>query len=305
MKNILRILLPVLVLQACSKEIDTEAPALEVVAEKSTIKAGDTASFRISSNANVLSFYSGEVLKDYDYRAGRTVELDSIRLSFSTSLNYGTQKDQFAVFLSTDFNGDYTAEGVKAATWENITSLFKLAPGNSNTAIPAGVKNLSAYAVKGKALYIGFRFIVKPQTANGSSKLWTMSGFSLTGHSILGAQVLADHKSAGWRVIQQGLHDPGRGAVIQAAQLAFYGNNLDYKEELVEDWVVTKAIETGATDMGPDWSTGIKTLPEPPLASYQHIYEKPGKYLATFIANNVNRHQEKKTIRQVEITVTP
>lgn len=305
MKNIIRILFSALLLQACSKEIDTETPALDVRMEQSTVKAGEAVRFLINSDANVLSFYSGEVLKDYEYRAGRVVELDSVRLSFSTSLNYGTQKDQFAVFISNDFNGDYTADGIKAATWQNITSLFKLAPGNSNTAIPAGVKNITEYAVDGKPLYIGYRFIVQPQTANGGSKLWTMSAFSVTGHSILGSQVLADHKSAGWHVILQGLHDPGRGAIVQAAQLAFYGNNLNYKDELQEDWVISKALETGATDMGPDWGTGIKTLPDPQLESYEYTYEKPGKYIATFVGKNVNSHSEKQVIKQVAITVTP
>lgn len=290
---------------ACNKEIKTDAPVLEVSVEKADIKAGDTATFNIQSDANVLSFYSGEVLNDYGFHNGRKIAIDSVTLSFSTSLNYGMQKDQFAVFASSDFNGQYTVEGLKAATWQNITTLYKLAPGNSNTAIAAGVKKISQLAAPGKPLYIGYRFIVKPQTANGASKLWTMSAFNMSGHTKLGVQTLADHKSAGWRIIAQGQHDPGRGAVIQAAQLAFYGNNKDFMEEYTEDWVITKAVNMEEVELGPDWGTGIKTLADPPLKAYRYRFTTPGTYTVTFVASNVNSDNESKTVRQVTVKVTP
>ncbi len=290
---------------ACNKDIKTDAPVLEVAVEKADIKAGDTATFAIQSDANVLSFYSGEVLNDYGFRQGRKIAVDSVTLSFSTSLNYGTQKDQFAVFASTDFSGQYTVDGLKAATWQNITAMYKLAPGNSNTAIAAGVKKISQLAAPGKPIYIGFRFIVKPQTANGGSKLWTMSTFNMLGHTKLGAQTLADHKSAGWRIITQGPHDPGRGAVIQSAQLAFYGNNKDYMEEYMEDWVITKAVNMEEVELGPDWGTGIKTLADPPLKSYQYRFTTPGTYTVTFVASNVNSDNESRTERQLTVKVVP
>lgn len=305
MKRIIISCLAAPAIMSCSKEIKTGAPMLEVAVEKNVIRVGDTARFSIHSNANVLSFYSGEVLNDYAFNKGRKVPLDSVMLSFSTSLNYGSQKDQFAVFVSSDFNGQYTVEGVKAATWQNITSLFKLAPGNSNTAIAAGVKKVSQLAVAGKPLYIGCRFIVKPQTANGGSKLWTFSAFNLSGYSKLGVQTLADHKSAGWRIVTQGQHDPGRGAVIQAAQLAFYGNNKDFMEEYMEDWVITKPVGMEETEIGPDWGTGIKTVADPPLKEYAYRFTAPGDYTVTFVGVNVNSDNESRTIRQVSVKVTP
>ncbi|WP_119081051.1 DUF5017 domain-containing protein [Chitinophaga alhagiae] len=290
---------------ACSKDMKTDTPLLEVTVQKAELKAGDTARFNISTNANILSFYSGEVLSDYAFHKERKVILDSVMLSFSTSLNYGTQKDQFTVFASNDFNGQYTVEGLNAATWQNITSWFKLAPGNSNTAIAAGVKKINSLAVPGKPLYIGYRFIVKPQTANGGSKLWTMTGFNVSGYSDLGVQTLADHKSAGWQIIAQGPHDPGRGAVIQAAQLAFFGNNLDYKEEYMEDWVISKPINLEEVDLGPDWGAGIKTLADPPLKEYAYVFSEPGTYTVTFVGLNVNSDSESRVVRQLSIKVTP
>lgn len=290
---------------ACNKDIKTDTPALEVTAEKAVVQAGDTVRFRISSDANILSFYSGEQLSDYEFAKGRKTKIDSVFLSFSTSLNYGTQKDQFAVFASNDFNGQYTVDGLKAATWQNITSWYKLAPGNSNTAIAAGVKKINSLAAPGKPLYIGFRFIQKPQTANGASKLWTMTGFNISGYTELGVQTLADHKSAGWQIIAQGPHDPGRGANIQAAQLAFFGNNKDYMDEYLEDWVVCKAINMEEADLGPDWGTGIKTLADPPLKEYAYVFENPGTYKVTFVGVNVNSDNQSRAVRQVEIKVTP
>jgi hypothetical protein len=305
MKRIILLGLIVPLAMACNKEIKTDAPVLEVTADKAVVKAGDTVRFSISSDANILSFYSGEVMSDYEFYKGRQTSVDSVLMSFSTSLNYGTQLNQFTVFASTDFSGQYTVEAMKAATWKNITGLYKLAPGNSNTAIAAGVKRVDTLAAPGKPLYIGFRFIVKPQTANGGSKLWTMTGFNMSGYTDLGVQELADHKSAGWQIIAQGPHDPGRGAVIQAAQLAFFGNNLDYKEEYMEDWVISKAIDMKEVDLGPDWGTGIKRLADPPLKEYSYTFAKPGTYKVTFVGANVNSDNESRVVRHVEVKVTP
>ncbi|MGX5816566.1 DUF5017 domain-containing protein [Chitinophaga lutea] len=294
-----------LLMMACNKEISTDTPTLEVSVKSALIKAGDTAYFDIASDANILSFYSGEVLQDYNFKAGRKVPLDSVTLSFNTSLNYGTQANQFSVWASNNFAGNYTPEGIQAATWTNITSWYKLAPGNSNTAIAAGVKKISQLAAPGKPLYIGYRYIVKPQTANGGAKLWTMSGFQVVGASDLGPQMLADHKSAGWRIVTQGPHDSARGAVIQTTQLAFYGNNNLYKEEYMEDWVITRPLNMEETDLGPDWGVGIKTLADPPLKSYAYVFTEPGDYTVTFVATNVNADAEKKTVRQVQVKVAP
>ncbi|MNE97299.1 hypothetical protein D3C80_1956210 [compost metagenome] len=48
-------------------------------------------------------------------------------LSFSTQVMFGAQKNNLTIVVSTDFNGDYTMEGINKATWTDITKMFELA----------------------------------------------------------------------------------------------------------------------------------------------------------------------------------
>ena len=53
--------------------------------------------------------------------AGALRAQDKIKMSFSSSVQYGIQKNNIAVLVSSDFSGDYSIEGVRAATWKDIT----------------------------------------------------------------------------------------------------------------------------------------------------------------------------------------
>ncbi|MBS1565489.1 MAG: DUF5017 domain-containing protein, partial [Bacteroidetes bacterium] len=55
-------------LAACSKSLSTGEAAFGVTAEKTTLSLGDTARFSFTGTPDVISFYSGEVGKRYDYR---------------------------------------------------------------------------------------------------------------------------------------------------------------------------------------------------------------------------------------------
>ena len=70
------ILSALFVMASCSKELDVkEAPDFAVTAEADTYKAGDPVKFQIQGSADVISFYSGEMLHDYAFKDGREVDV--------------------------------------------------------------------------------------------------------------------------------------------------------------------------------------------------------------------------------------
>ena len=75
--KIYSILAAALIMASCEKPaIEADAPAFDVIAEKTTYKAGESVTFIISGGeAQTISFYSGELLKDYASRTGRVADV--------------------------------------------------------------------------------------------------------------------------------------------------------------------------------------------------------------------------------------
>lgn len=88
-------------------------------------------------------------------------EENPLLLSFSTKYQYGSQDNQLAVLISTDFNGSYEAADVNAATWIDITDDFVLSSGGDSF-ISSGLKDISEYELPNKLFYIAFRYTYSP-----------------------------------------------------------------------------------------------------------------------------------------------
>src|SRR5690606_35687267 len=129
MKSIYYFLLAgTLAMVSCEPAADVVAPNFNVrpAAESFTLEEGAT--FEFEGTAGLISFYSGELYHDYEFKDGRIIEAGTFTLSFNTSVQYGNQPDQLSVLVSSDFDGDYSSiENVRAATWSVITDRFALA----------------------------------------------------------------------------------------------------------------------------------------------------------------------------------
>ena len=130
MKRTYAIILASLLLHAaCKKSLDLNGgtPDFEVVSTTGSFKAGEPVLFKFSGNADNISFYAGEPLRDYAFREGRTEAATGGLLAFTSAVTGGAQAGQFAVMASSDFNGQHAdINAVKAATWADITSRFTL-----------------------------------------------------------------------------------------------------------------------------------------------------------------------------------
>jgi len=180
-----------LIFSSCEKKVEVAEPDFNVSASTLTVKAGVPVNFSFQGKAGLISFYSGEAGKEFQYRSGRTFDAGLLKLSFTSGVQLGTQANQLSVLASSDFNGNYSDyASISTATWINITSRFAL--GTTTTFLASGVKDISDVRTPGKPLYIAYKYLNRPQAANGSARTWMIQGFSLTGESPMGALVIAD-----------------------------------------------------------------------------------------------------------------
>ena len=219
-----------LLMASCEKPtIEAEAPVFDVNTEKATYKVGETIKFMIiGGETQNISFYSGELRKDYYSRTGRVVDVvgAGANLTFSSSVQLGTQADQVTLLASTNFSGDYSSLAkVKAATWVDITSRVKL--GTSATLLTSGTVNISDLLLAGKPIYFAFRYNTKSQAVSGVNRQWFIQSFTVNSLKLLDnklALTIADQASAGFRIVDDLKDKAPALSSVTATRLTLQGN---------------------------------------------------------------------------------
>lgn len=233
------LLLSMLFLASCNREMEVTVPNFDVTTETTTYKVGQEILFKIKGgDAHIISFYSGTTLNDFAFRDGRIIDVsgDGATMAFQTSVQLGTQANQLSVMASTDFNGDYSSFAkVKAATWTDITSRFKL--GNNATFLASGTQDISDLIVAGKPIYFAFKYLTKPQAMNGLARTWYIQSFAVTSKALLDGSIigLTDQANAGFRIIdQEPVNAPARSTVTNT-RITLLGNVYKYAESPIFD----------------------------------------------------------------------
>lgn len=217
-----------LLASSCSEKIEvSKMPDFDVTTSASTYKAGQAITFDITGgNADYITFYPGTPLNEYQFRDGHVIDATGAGalLSFTTGVTTGTQANQLAVMASTDFDGNYTYERVKAATWIDITSRFVLA--TDGTAKPSTEKDISDLLVPGKPIYIGFKYLTKPQAVNGLARNWAITAFLMNSKQKLGTTTLkiTDLPFAGFKLVDQNPVNAPARSTATLTLVNLYGN---------------------------------------------------------------------------------
>lgn len=214
-----------LTLASCQKDIEVEAPALEVSTASTNVKKGENVIFNFKGNADVISFYPGETYFDYTFKDGRTVDIkDQPRyVQFTSSVQNGSQPNQLAVLISTDFQGDYSFSGIKKATWVDITDRFTLATGA--TFLSSSLQDITGISDVNKPLYFAFKYLTKPQADNGEARLWSIQNFQmLSGAMLDGAKLsIINQQFAAFKIIDEDpVKTPSR-STNSATRISFQG----------------------------------------------------------------------------------
>lgn len=293
------LILPVMV--ACQKN-EPETPSFEVKTDKQEYNAGDSVTFAISGYADIISFYSGEPGKEYRYK-DRTESTDSkLKLNVTTQVVFASQKKNLSLWYSTDFNNVYSPEGLKAATWTEITDRFTLSAdvGSTNGVQTAsGDVDLSDLPVSGKPIYFAWKYVGQASTTAAlGGRTWRVYVFNLFNENAA-KQVtsVASVTTAGWLGIDVE-NAANKWTIGTAAPALYFAPNSTLQAS--EDWAVSRALFPTAAS--PDLGTGIKGYLDK-MSNYKYKFNAPGVYKVTFVARNTNNLGGKEVVKELTVTV--
>lgn len=311
-----------LLLYACSKDQDlqVDTPSFNVAGytvEDIIDTLGNPVkqvTFNMEGNADVISFYSGEIFHEYAYKDGHILPTDALNMSFEyfAALGTGTviRENQLSVQISTDFNGEMTDEGIGSASWTDITERFSLQQVKDITERTATSADISDLTDVGTPFYIAFKYVTPPQTTTERYSTWDLFSFSVSQETALGSTLLFSQSDSPVPLYFKGPNDaddPGRSArsVSNSSRIRFRGNILAKNLPLhAEVWAITPPLVKGDDiDLGPDRPASIKSRIDPVLTAFTYNYTEPGTYKVAFIASNVTTKGEKKIVKELEIVV--
>ncbi len=302
------LLFTISILISCDEEIEIDRSikdTFKVTTNNLTYKTGEIIDFSLSGNPGIISFYSGEVGNDYAYRTGRIVETETAKkMSFTSAVQNGTQAGQLSLMVSFDFNGNReNFSNIESATWIDITGRF--AYGTSATFAASGEKDISDIVTDPeKPLYIAFKYVTKPQSANGTPRQWMIRNFLLTTNSQIGMLTLADSKNAGFTIVEQYPDTIPAKSGVTTTTLTLSGDDYDPENDIQKEiWAVSKPINLSSFDRGPDRPIPIKGNTDAVMKNYSYSYASPGVYHLYFVAQNTNIDQSIEVIQEMEITI--
>lgn len=305
-------------LLACNKDNELSPPDFEVSTTAATYKKGEAVVFTFKGDPQMISAYTGEFGKDYNYREGRTLDVSGLNLAFSSAVandGAGTpQTGMFSLQVSSNFNGDYSSfANVQAATWTDVTDRLSkqeaATTATSTLATPADGIDLSDLRVAGKPLYIAYKYNIRPQSTNGIWRIWTFQGFSLTGNTSSGKQILGNMTNTAFRVVQKNPEIISRTATSATILTLRHADPALYPaaaETATENWIISQGFSNvNRIDFGPDLSTPIQGgTSAVEKKDFSYTFTKAGQYSVYFVAANVSLNGKMETVRKVDLTIT-
>ena len=320
---------------ACNKQTEVKPVSFDVSSTKlngtptTSFASTDTLNFLFKGNPDIITFYSGETGKRYDYK-DRISAKGIPQLQFSTILANGTQASSLALMVSTDFKGiatntilgiltrdtATTNANIAAATWTDITSRSILSTGGT-TAVASGTIDLSDFANQGKPIYIAFKYVA---TAGTIQNKWTISALSLNNVLADGTTYIVANLNApttaitnygnttfgpGWAVS----FDPAKNAnkytwvYTDKTSLVITGaTTVAAATASAEAWAIMGPIDL--TKVTPDFGVGIKAITAR-VASYQYKYSTSGTFNPVFVASNNTIDGSSVIVKKQTLTINP
>ncbi len=214
-----------LIFASCDKEIGLEAPAVNVTTVSNSVKVGENAVFLFDGNADMISFYSGELYNEFEFRDRRSIDIAAQPryVQFTSSVQGGSQQNQLSVWASIDFQEDYTYAGVNKATWIDITDRFTW--GTDATFLNSSLQDITGISDVNKPLYFAFRYITEPQLEKGDSRLWYIQNFQVMSGATLGDAMLpiVNQEYAGFRIVEQDPENAQTRSSVSSTRVSFQG----------------------------------------------------------------------------------
>lgn len=296
-----------LLLTACSEK-EIQAPNdFEVAVTTANYKLSDSVQFNISGDPDNITFYSGEPGNEYDKRDFFSSDEGTLTLQFNSQTRAGaTLPRNISVLISTDFNGEYTEEGVKTAQWTDITNRAVL-PANtaSNADVVSGEINLDDLKVKGRPMYVAFRY-VSENAAGTAQRYWNMGRMFLINKvpGNVDFDITSTIEKGYFQVVEfQGEDNKWtiNTGTASSHRLVHTANAINTQPD--DDWVVSRGFQVFQTLGHKKNAVNVKSISDGTPKTFSWLYSAPGTYKATFIALNADSDTQKEVIKEVWVTI--
>lgn len=289
--NIIALLIFCITLSACEK-LQLDELQFDVTTSKTVFKVGEEVVFDFTGNPDNITFFSGEIGKQYEFK-DRTSAIGKAELEF-TSFLQNNKPNTLKFLASTDFSGVVDSASIVNANWVDITNRVTLSSGLDNTA--SGVVDLSDFRDLNKKVYFAFRFTdVNSTTAQAT---WTLRDFvvrNIVDNRTFEILNLAD---AGWGRFS--MINKTNIWTVSSTGLRFTGGAANSPNN--DAWVIARPADLNfvAKDLG----ESIKDINQR-LMSQKYIYNTPGTYKVAFIGLKSHVETTKSIVRELTITVEP
>lgn len=301
---------------ACRKALSTGDASFTVTVNKTSLSPGDTARFSFTGNPDIISFYSGEAGKRYEYR-NRTSAEGTPLLRFRSIRANGSQANSLTLLVSNNFSGvlvSDTAETINrinSAAWTDITAKATLSTGGA-TAVASGDIDLSDLSTQGKPVFIALKY----QGFTGSAQnKWTIDSFTVKnmlpdGTSYVNANMNAyniSYTNYGVATFSPGFF---AGKVsnnynwsVSATSLIITGaTSAAAATAPAEAWVMIGPIDL--KKVTPDMGLPVKNSSQKTdELKYNFIYPVAGSYKAVFTGGKISTRESEYSTNPIQIIV--
>ncbi|HEX6431619.1 MAG TPA: DUF5017 domain-containing protein [Niastella sp.] len=313
-RYILSFILTGLLFTACQKTLSTGDANFDVTVNTTTLHTGDTLRFGFTGNPDVISFYSGEPGKRYEYR-DRTSANGVPLLRFRTTRANGSQAGSLALLVSNNFSGiivtdtTETINRISSATWTDISSKASFSTG---TVTSSGNIDLSDLSAQDKPVFIAFKYA---GFAGTTQNKWTIDSFAVTNMLTDGTKyVIANMNAYNIAYTNYGVstYSPGFFACkvsnnynwsIGSTSLVITGaTSAGAATAAAEAWMITGPIDL--KKVTPDAGVPIKAVSQTAGdLIYPYIYAAAGTYEAVFSGGKISTGESSYTTKSFTITV--
>lgn len=311
MKNTTIFLLAALLLNACERG-EVETPDLKVTVASTVVKAGTPVDFFLSGQSDMIAFYSGEVGNDYAQRQDNRIVETTIAVSYSTILSNGTNPLFMPLRYSNDLqcsdpSGIFTQADIEAATWHDISHLFKQpTTPQASVHIPAGEVDITDYfADEETPLYLSYYYHVDPSIGGSWTRSYVnIQSFLISGITPVGKETIYRFTDCNWQAVtNEESYGDSKTSLPDVNTSRLLGRCANVKTEKEAWFVGGPFYKQASVNMGPDMSTPIKANSDPMPASYRHTFSAPGDYTVTFVGINASVYGRSESVRSIKLKV--
>ena len=279
-------------IQSCKKGV--ENVNFDINYEQKTYAVGEPIKFNVTGGAELITFYSGEVGREYKYRERFQVD-GKASLEFTSSKLYAPLDAPISLLVSTNFNGTYDVESLQKATWTDISDRTTFSA-TGGVDVNSGIIDLSDFQQPNVPVYVAFRYN-NPGVAYYAAQ-YVMKNFLIVNKINDGSTATVETStSLDWGPISvTGV----RAWAYSTTQVSFWGGTANTEPN--EDWLVSKPLLLDRVQRS--LGVNVKNNPTSKLATYEFAgFSKPGTYTVTFEGINSNVDKIKKEIKEFTITV--